>query len=173
MGRGLCWVWGAAELSIPLLCETKKLGGKNPPGTAGGKASSAPFGHSCVFGLPFGVVASQQILCHRGGSWGLLRSSDSSLIAAVCAEAVPDPAFVFAGRDLEELQGYQQGRECGRDGSLRVWSIPCVLLARCWVAILSSTSILFYFVKRKMCFQQLMTFGIHSLLRFKFFLFSF
>lgn len=54
----------------------------------------------------------------------------------MCAEPVPDPAFVFAGRDLEELQRYQQVRECGSDGRLRVWSDPWVLLARCWVGIL-------------------------------------
>lgn len=47
-----------------------------------------------------------------------MTSSDISLIAAVCAEPVPDPAFVFAGRDLEELQRYQQVREHGSDGSV-------------------------------------------------------
>lgn len=66
----------------------------------------------------------------------MLSSWDFSLIAAGCAEAVPDPALVFAGRDLEELQRYQGVGEDGSDGSLRVWSVPCVLLARCWVAIL-------------------------------------
>lgn len=41
----------------------------------------------------------------------MLTSCDFSLIAVVCAEAVPDPAFVSAGRDLEELQRYQHTRE--------------------------------------------------------------
>lgn len=66
----------------------------------------------------------------------MLTSYGFSLIAVVCTEAVPDPALVLAGRDLEELQRAQRVREYGSNGSLRVCSIPCVLLARCWLGIL-------------------------------------
>lgn len=41
----------------------------------------------------------------------MLTSYDFSLIAVVCTEAVPDPALVLAGRDLEELQRAQRVRE--------------------------------------------------------------
>lgn len=66
----------------------------------------------------------------------MLTSYDFSLIAVVCTEAVPDPALVLAGRDLEELQRAQRVREYSSNGSLCVCSIPCVLLARCWLGIL-------------------------------------
>lgn len=81
-------------------------------------------------------------------------------------EAVPDSALVFAGRDLEELQPYQQVGEYCRNGS----PCPRLLPARCypgagWESVYPSI----FVVKGKILFPQMKTSSVKILLCLKFF----